>query len=238
MSPIFWRYSNNNTLAQRALVLALLAGIVVASIKCNSWALAATAAVFANLTKDQTKSGTIFQDCPVCPQMVVIPAGRFMMGSPETDEDARDNERPQREVTIARPFAVSRFEVTFAEWNTCVDAGGCVHRPNDAGWGQGSRPAMNVSWDDITEQYLPWLRAVTGQAYRLLTEAEWEYAARAGTMTAYSWGEDLGENNANCSDCKSSVGQRANRACRLLQTQQFRRLRHARQCLGMGAGLP
>ena len=144
---------------QRALVLALLPGIVAGSIKCSSWALAATAAVFANLTKDQTKSGTIFQDCPVCPQMVVIPAGRFMMGSPETDEDARDNERPQREVTIARPFAVSRFEVTFAEWNTCVDAGGCVHRPNDAGCGQGSRPVMNVSWEDITEQYLPWLRS-------------------------------------------------------------------------------
>ena len=201
MSPIFWRYSNNNVLAQYAIVLALLAGIVVASINYSSWALAA--AVFANLTKDQTKSGTIFQDCRVCPQVVVIPAGRFMMGSQETDEDARDNERPQHKVTIARPFAVSRFEVTFAEWNACIDAGGCTHNPSDAGWGQGSRPVMNVSWEDITEQYLPWLRRVTGQAYRLLTEAEWEYAARAGTMTAYSWGEDLGENNANCYDCKS-----------------------------------
>ena len=102
------------------------------------------------------------------PQMVVIPAGSFMMGSPETDNDARDDERPQHKVTIAKPFAVSRFEVTFAEWNTCIDAGGCEHRPStwlqphgrlalpqhhtptDPGWCQGARPVINVSWDDIT----------------------------------------------------------------------------------------
>ncbi|KAB2943700.1 MAG: formylglycine-generating enzyme family protein [Hyphomicrobium sp.] len=135
--------------------------------------------------------------------MVVIPAGSFMMGSPEADKDARDDERPQHKVIIAKAFAVSRFEVTFAEWNACVDAGGCAHRPSDQGWGQGARPVINVSWDDITKQYLPWLNRVTGQAYRLLTEAEWEYAARAGTMTRYSWGDDLGENNANCNGCKS-----------------------------------
>ena len=126
-----------------------------------------------------------------------------MMGSPETDQDARDNERPQHKVTITKPFAVSRFEVTFAQWNACIDAGGCENRPSDAGWGQGARPVMNVSWDDITKQYLPWLNRVTGQAYRLLTEAEWEYAARAGKTTRYSWGKNLGENNANCYGCKS-----------------------------------
>ncbi len=168
-----------------------------------------------------TKSGTVFQDCSACPQMVVIPAGSFMMGSPETDKDARDDERPQHKVTIAKPFAVSRFEVTFAEWNTCIDAGGCEHRPSawlqahgrlalrqhhrptDPGWCQGARPVINVSWDDITKQYLTWLNRVTGQAYRLLTEAEWEYAARAGKTTRYSWGDDPGENNANCNGCKS-----------------------------------
>jgi hypothetical protein len=168
-----------------------------------------------------TKSGTVFQDCSACPQMVVIPAGSFMMGSPETDKDARDDERPQHKVTIAKPFAVSRFEVTFAEWNTCIDAGGCEHRPSawfqahgrlalrqhatptDPGWCQGARPVINVSWDDITKQYLTWLNRVTGQAYRLLTEAEWEYAARAGKTTRYSWGDDPGEDNANCDGCKS-----------------------------------
>jgi formylglycine-generating enzyme required for sulfatase activity len=224
MSRIFLSHSSsNNAEALYAIVLALSAVICVAGINYNRWAPVATAAVFrfVNLTKDLTKSGTVFQDCSACPQMVVIPAGSFMMGSPETDKDARDDERPQHKVTIAKPFAVSRFEVTFAEWNTCIDAGGCEHRPSawlqphgrlalrqshrpgHPGLGQGARPVINVSWDDITKQYLPWLNRVTGQAYRLLTEAEWEYAARAGKTTRYSWGDDPGENNANCNGCKS-----------------------------------
>lgn len=206
MARIFLSHSSSNYAEARyAIVLALLAGIGVAGINYNRWTPAATAAVFrfVDLTKDLTKSGTVFQDCSACPQMVVIPTGSFMMGSPETDADARENERPQHKVTIATPFAASRFEVTFAEWNACIDAGGCEHRPSDQGWGQGARPVINVSWDDITKQYLTWLSRVTGQAYRLLTEAEWEYAARAGATTRYSWGDVLGENNANCNGCKS-----------------------------------
>jgi formylglycine-generating enzyme required for sulfatase activity len=196
---------SNNAGALYAIVLALLAGIGFAGIDYGSWAPAAAAAVLrlVNMTKDLTKSGTVFQDCWACPQMVVMPTGSFMMGSPETDKDSRDDERPQHEVTIARPFAVSRFEVTFAEWNTCIDAGGCEHRPSDPGWGDGARPVINVSWNDITKQYLSWLSRVTGQAYRLPTEAEWEYAARAGKTTRYAWGDDPGENNANCNGCKS-----------------------------------
>lgn len=190
--------SSNNTEALYAIASALLVGFGVAGINYNRWAPAATAAA-----KDLTKSGTVFQDCAACPQMVIVPAGSFMMGSPEADKDARDDERPQHKVTIAKTFAVSRFEVTFAEWNACIDASGCAHRPSDQGWGQGARPVINVSWDDITKQYLTWLNRVTGQAYRLLTEAEWEYAARAGKTTRYSWGDDPGENNANCNGCKS-----------------------------------
>jgi len=185
-------------------VLALLAAVGLAGVDYNNrGALAATAADsrFENETKGLTKCG-VFRDCPACPQMVVIPAGSFIMGSPESDKEVRRNERPQHKVTIAKPFAVSKFEVTFAEWNACVDAGGCKHRPRDL-WGEGVRPVMNVSWNDITRQYLRWLNRVTGQPYRLLTEAEWEYAARAGTTTCYSWGDDLGENNANCNGCKS-----------------------------------
>ena len=172
-------------------------------------------------TKDLITKGTTFRDCPVCPEMVVIPAGSFMMGSPETDKEARDNERPQRKVTIAKPLAVSKFEVTNAEWNACINSGGCVYRPSawlqphgrlghqkqlqsgDAEWGHAARPVINVSWEEITKQYLTWLNRVTGQTYRLLTEAEWEYAARAGMTTRYSWGDELGENNANCKTCKS-----------------------------------
>jgi formylglycine-generating enzyme required for sulfatase activity len=96
-------------------------------------------------------------------------------------------------VTIARPFAVGRFEVTFAEWDACVAAGSCNgYRPDDAGWGRGRRPVINVSWAD-TQAYLAWLRTRTGQRYRLLSESEWEYAARAGTTTAFFWGDAIGE---------------------------------------------
>ena len=139
-----------------------------------------------------------FKDCPECPEMVVIPAGEFMMGSTEYD-----NEKPVHKVTIAKPFAVGKFEVTFAEWDACVSAGGCKHKPNDRGWGKGNRPVIDVSWDDITKEYLPWLSRKSGRTYRLLSEAEWEYAARAGSSRKYAWGDEVGRNLANCDGCGS-----------------------------------
>jgi formylglycine-generating enzyme required for sulfatase activity len=87
--------------------------------------------------------------------------------------------------------------VTFAEWDACVAAGGCKYRPEDQGWGRGKRPVINVSWDDITGEYLPWLSRKTGKTYRLLTEAEWEYAARAGTTTPFWWGSSISTSQAN-----------------------------------------
>jgi formylglycine-generating enzyme required for sulfatase activity len=129
--------------------------------------------------------------------MMVVPAGRFMMGSPMDEVDRRADEGPQRWVTILRPFAVGKFEVTFAEWDACLAAGGCRHIPGDNGWGRGKRPVVNVSWDDITQEYLPWVSRKTGKAYRLLSEAEWEYAARAGTTTPYSTGLTITKGQAN-----------------------------------------
>lgn len=134
--------------------------------------------------------GTVFRDdCSACPHMVVVPAGSFMMGTREAEEGRYDTEGPQRQVTIGSPFAVGVYEVTFAEWDACVRGGGCGgYRPDDEGRGRGSRPVVNVSWDDAQE-YVRWLSRETGEGYRLLTEAEWEYVARAGTATARHWGE-------------------------------------------------
>jgi formylglycine-generating enzyme required for sulfatase activity len=139
-----------------------------------------------------------FRDCPDCPEMVVVPAGEFMMGSEENND-----EKPAHKVSIAKPLAVGKFEVTFAEWDSCASDGDCKRRPEDRGWGRGNRPVIDVSWNDATKEYLPWLGRKTGKTYRLLTEAEWEYVARAGSSTRYSWGDDIGKAQANCDGCGS-----------------------------------
>ncbi len=144
--------------------------------------------------------GAIFRDCDQCPEMVVVPAGRFRMGDLAGVGDS--DERPVHEVAIEYPFAVGKYEVTFAEWDACVAAGGCTHLPKDVGWGRGTRPVINVSWNDA-QQYVRWLSRETGKSYRLLSEAEWEYMARAGTTTKYPWGNEIGANKANCDGCGS-----------------------------------
>ncbi len=148
--------------------------------------------------------GQVFRDCAdVCPEMVVVPSGSFLMGSPVGVGQTR--ERPQRTVTFARPFAVGRFEVTFAEWDACVNAGVCPRQDHDLdqgadlGWGRDRRPVINVGWP-AAKTYVRWLSTTTGQTYRLLSEAEWEYAARAGTTTLYSTGETITTDDANFSD--------------------------------------
>ncbi len=150
--------------------------------------------------------GQSFRDCPECPEMVVLPAGSFTMGSPASEDKRLGREGPQHRVTIPASFAVGKYEITFAEWDVCVSAGGCNHRPDDQGWGRGRRPVIDVSWDDA-KAYVAWLSDRTGHTYRLLSEAEWEYAARAGTTTRYSWGSDMGRGNANCfAGCYSQWG--------------------------------
>jgi formylglycine-generating enzyme required for sulfatase activity len=143
-----------------------------------------------------------FRECAKdCPEMIVIPAGSFMMGSPATEKGRYTSEDPQHPVTIARPFAVSKFDVTFADWDACVSVRGCP-QVSDSGFGRGSKPVINVNWDEA-QQYVAWFSKMTGKTYRLLTEAEWEYAARAGTTTAYFWGDEIGKGNANCNGCGS-----------------------------------
>jgi formylglycine-generating enzyme required for sulfatase activity len=146
------------------------------------------------------KFGEIISECNSgCPEMVVVPAGEFLMGSAGTD--GSDSERPQHLVRLERPLLVSRFEVTFANWDACLSGGGCSYSPSDEGWGRGKSPLINVSWGDV-QQYLTWLSKKTGKNYRLLSEAEWEYAARAGTTTTYAWGDLIGT-NSNCDGCGS-----------------------------------
>jgi formylglycine-generating enzyme required for sulfatase activity len=136
---------------------------------------------------------TEFKDCASCPHMTIVPAGEFTMGSPPAEQQAE----AQHRVTIATPFAVSKFEITFDDWNACVSDGGCDNaRPNDEGWGRGRHPVIHMSFD-LAKTYVAWLSRKTGKTYRLLTEAEWEYAARAGTTTTFAFGDSLSPGSAN-----------------------------------------
>jgi formylglycine-generating enzyme required for sulfatase activity/predicted Ser/Thr protein kinase len=141
--------------------------------------------------------GTIFQDRlkdgSLGPQMVWIPAGTFQMGDIQGGGDA--DEQPVHQVSVAQ-FAMGRYEITFAEYDKFAQATG-REKPDDRGWGRGNRPVIYVSWHDV-KAYADWLTEQTGQNYRLPTEAEWEYAARAGTNTKYWWGNEIGANQANC----------------------------------------
>ena len=135
------------------------------------------------------RPGRVFRDCETCPEMVVIPAGTFTMGSPEEEEGHGDDEGPRHEVTL-RSFAMGVKEVTFDEWNACVHGGGCSDRR-----GGGGRPVI-VNWEDA-RAYVLWLSERTGAVYRLPSESEWEYAARAGTTTPFHTGATISTDRAN-----------------------------------------
>jgi formylglycine-generating enzyme required for sulfatase activity len=138
-----------------------------------------------------------FKECSDCPEMVVVPAGDFIMGSPANEEGRSGNEEPQHLVTIAHPFAVGRYAVTFDEWDACVADGGCRgYRPNDRGWGRGRRPVIGIRWDDANA-YVVWLSQKTSRPYRLPSEAEREYVTRAGTTTSFWMGASISSHDAN-----------------------------------------
>jgi formylglycine-generating enzyme required for sulfatase activity len=150
--------------------------------------------------------GRSYRDVSISPEMILVPAGRFLMGSHAGQGD--DREHPQHEVTIAKRFMVAKFALTFDEWDACAADGGCRRDVGDEGWGRARRPVINVSWDDA-QAYVRWLSRITRNIYRLLSEAEWEYAARAGSETKYPWGDEIklnGRAMANCDGCGSQWG--------------------------------
>jgi formylglycine-generating enzyme required for sulfatase activity len=162
--------------------------------------------------KPALKAGQTFKECRNCPEMVVVPAGVFMMGSPANEPERRENE-PQHKVSISRAFAIGKTEVTWDQWEACVRDRWCdgvgvenalknnedgTPNTNFVDWGRGTRPVVGVRWFDA-QNFVGWLNNKTGldDAYRLPAEAEWEYAARAGTTTAYPWGAKLDHNHGN-----------------------------------------
>jgi formylglycine-generating enzyme required for sulfatase activity len=151
----------------------------------------------ATQTSSQSQAKTV-RDCSFCPELALIPAGSFEMGSNEMFEF----EKPVHQVAIRAPFYLGAREVTFEEWDACVDQGGCRQRPSDRNLGRGKRPVTDVSWEDANA-YAAWLSAKIGKKYRLPTEAEWEYAARAGSNTTYPWGRTLDREMANCLGCNA-----------------------------------
>jgi formylglycine-generating enzyme required for sulfatase activity len=147
----------------------------------------------------RSPEGQGFQDCPDCPVIVPVPAGRFTMGRAAGDR----SERPAHEVVVAKAFGLGRYEVTVAQWKACMAEGGCPDLPAMRGYTDAT-PVYNVTHDDA-QAYAAWLARTTGQPNRLPSEAEWEYAARAGTSTPYWWGEKADARHVLCRKCGSAV---------------------------------
>jgi len=177
------------------------------------------------VSADEFKPGQSFKDCSNCPELVVIPAGQFMMGLSKNELDVARSENetplsfkwesPSHEVILHKEFSIGKYEVTFDEYDACVAEQGCQYVPDDKSpfkgeedWGRGRRPVIRVSWDDA-QIYVKWLSKKTGKIYRLPSESEWEYAARSGTATARYWGDKLKLGMANCASCGSKWGDKS-----------------------------
>lgn len=168
--------------------------------------------------------GAAFRDCPACPEMVVLPAGEYFMGSALSERPRERDEGPRHLVKIPSPFAIARYETTFAEWDACVADGGCNgHAPDDGGWGRGSQPVMNVNHADA-RAFVAWLNQRAGaEVYRLPSEAEWEYAARGGALGPFTWGLLASRDHANygAEECCSGLAEGADRWVNTAPVGQF-----------------
>jgi len=183
---------------------------MIALVLAGALGLAGCATMPAKAPTEASRAGTVFRDCALCPAMVVVPPGRFLMGVDGGEKDRYEG--PVREVRIGRPFAAGRYEVTQGEYAAFVNATGHVGGQGCNVWRSATRtlerdatldwrnpgygrpprddePVACISWNDA-QAYVAWLRATSGEPYRLLTEAEWEYVARAGSQTRFPWGED------------------------------------------------
>jgi formylglycine-generating enzyme required for sulfatase activity len=166
----------------------------VAAIKPPKMTVLKPAKPAAGVYPKRYRPGDTFKDCPDCPEMIVVPPGQFRMG--DLQGGGYKDEKPHHNVQIGYSFAVGKFEVTLKEWDACIHKSGCGSgRARNAVWGL-RRPVVKVSWADASA-YVGWLSQMTGQRYRLLSEAEWEYVARAGTVTKYSWGNGFDPKKAS-----------------------------------------
>ena len=182
----------------RLKTLHLLLVLTLAAVTLGGTACAETAAPAP--LKTERYAG--IKDCAECPELAIIPPGSYVMGN----DGPHKNERPAHTVTFDKAFAIGMFEVTFDEWQACFDAGGCgTEMPDDHGWGMGNRPIINITWAEAND-YAAWLSQKTNKTYRLPTEAEWEYAARAGTTSEFWWGDEVGLSKANCRNCGPDIG--------------------------------
>jgi formylglycine-generating enzyme required for sulfatase activity len=151
-------------------------------------------------------SGTIFKDCPNCPEMTVVPAGDFQMGLSPGIEMSDDG--PLHAVKVRKPFAAGTTAITFAQWDACAASGGCGgYSPSDEGWGRGDHPVIHVNWDDA-KSYISWLTGQTGAPYRLLTETEREYVTTAGQRRRFWWGASISPEQANYDGNHTYEGER------------------------------
>jgi formylglycine-generating enzyme required for sulfatase activity len=165
---------------------------------------ASTGAVAALTPRAGVEPSLGLKDCELCPVLVRINPGSFVMGS----NAGNDSERPATKVTIRKSFEMGKYEISVGEWGLCAAEGGCSFNPGKKAGQSDRAPMRNLSWFDAME-YVTWIRKKTGRAYRLPSEAEWEYATRAGTTSRFWWGDDIGKGLVDCKDCGSEWARKA-----------------------------